>query len=356
MAKYAITSLRAKNFGPMSDVSIEFSEKLNVITGDNGMGKSQLLKLLYSCANALNGESLTKSGLNKSLADKLIGVFMPESLGRLASRIRGRSKAEIRMKLKGIGEPLAFDFSSAAKAEVKVSQLPSTSVEDTAVFLPSRELLSIYPGLAALYDTREVEFDETWRDTALLLSRAPLKGPRGELANEILTPIFEVLEGTVVEEKGRFYVRLKSADSGSAKIEAPLVSEGFRKLAMIVRLVQSGVLLEGGYLFWDEPEANLNPSTQKAVARAIVALARSGTQVFVATHSVFLIRELTMILETLEEQGNSLDSAFVGLHLESGEGSVVSGVTASVADDPSGLPSIVAMEEEAEQSYKYLGL
>lgn len=97
-------------------------------------------------------------------------------------------------------------------------------------------------------------------------------------------PVPEDIEGIVVEEGGRFFLRLPSTEGGG-KLEAHLVSEGFRKLAMIIRFVSNGVLLQGGHLFWDEPEANLNPSAQRAVAKVIVELARSGTQVFVAAHS-----------------------------------------------------------------------
>lgn len=75
---------------------------------------------------------------------------------------------------------------------------------------------------------------------------------------------------------------------------------------MIVRLIASGVLLEGGYLFWDEPEANLNPSSQKAVAHALKHLADQGSQIFVATHSMFLLRELQM-------SGGSADTRYIGL-------------------------------------------
>ncbi|WP_281258757.1 hypothetical protein [Avibacterium endocarditidis] len=42
-------------------------------------------------------------------------------------------------------------------------------------------------------------------------------------------------------------------------MEIPLVAEGLRKLAMVARLVATGTLLDKGCLFWDEPEANLNP-------------------------------------------------------------------------------------------------
>lgn len=340
----------------MGSVDIDLSPTLNIITGENATGKSQLLKLLYACTRSLSeGTPLTKSGLAASIAGALNGVFRPDQLGRLASRVQGRARASVEVKYQGIGEALDFNFASNARTEVQIDSIPKVSLTDTPVFFPSRELLSLYPGLVSLFETREVEFDETWRDTASLLGRTALRGPRGQTATELLSPILEEIEGTVIEENGRFYVRLSNGRAGTAKIEAHLVSEGFRKLAMIIRLVSNGVLLEGGYLFWDEPEANLNPSVQRAVARVIVALARSGTQVFVATHSVFMLRELQMLLDS-RPLGSKRGPQYVGLFREpQTEGAFIArGVRAESVADPADLSAIVALEAESSQSLRYL--
>ncbi|WP_306368071.1 ATP/GTP-binding protein [Nocardiopsis sp. CC223A] len=362
MARYPITRLEADGFGPLDEVDIRLSPTLNIVTGENATGKSQLLKLLYAGTRSLAGRStLTKSALSSDIAEALIGIFRPDQLGRLARRVQGRGRARVELKYGGIGEPLAFDFASNARSDVRVASVPRTSLGDTPVFLPSRELLSLYPGLVSLFETREVEFDETWRDTALLLGRSALRGPRGKAATELLAPLLGEIEGTVLEENGRFYVRLPGGTAGAGKgvgkIEAHLVSEGFRKLAMIIRLVSNGVLLEGGYLFWDEPEANLNPKTQRAVARTILALARSGTQVFVATHSVFLLRELELLLDQ-EPPENPIEPCYIGLYREAPteEGALAQAVRAETATDPADLSAIAALEAESSQSLRYLGV
>lgn len=353
MARYPITRLKADSFGPLDDVDVEFSPQLNVITGENATGKSQLLKLLYASTRTLANEtSLTKTSISTKLADALVGVFRPDELGRLARRVRGRGRASVSVKYRGIGDSLTFNFASNARRDVQIESIPRTPLEDTPVFFPSRELLSLYPGLVSLFETREVEFDETWRDTASLLGRPALLGPRGNTANELLSPILEEIEGSVIEENGRFYVRLPGGNGGGGKIEAHLVSEGFRKLAMIIRLVSNGVLLEGGYLFWDEPEANLNPKTQRAVARAILMIAHAGTQVFVATHSVFLLREI----ELLNENSGGIEPRYIGLYRESSvdPDSRTRLVRAESAPSAADLSSIAALEAESAQSLRYL--
>lgn len=360
MVKHPIERFVARNFGPFGDIDVPLSPQLNIITGDNGAGKTQLLKLLYSVTNVVQqgarlGDVASKSDLQQAIAQKLLAVFKPDSLGRLASRVQGTSRAQVNVSFAGLKNSLDFSFSSRSKKEVKLDATFNESVEDIAAFIPSRELLSIYPGLVALYESREMEFDETWRDTAVLLGKSALRGPRSDDAIRLLEPLLEVLEGTVVEENGRFYIRIKSPGAGTAKIEAPLVSEGFRKLAMIVRLVQSGVLLQGGYLFWDEPEANLNPRTQRAVVQAICLLAASGTQVFVATHSMFMLRELEMEVARASEQNGeaSLNTQYIGLSKSDG-GESLGRVTAVTSDDLAASLESVASQEESEQTYRYL--
>lgn len=341
MPQYPLKRLAAVSFGPFGDIDVTLSPGLNVIVGDNGTGKTQLLKLAYTCASSLTGtpthEAWTKALLSTRIATKLVGVFRPEQLGRLVNRARGRVRSEVTATFAGVSQPLTFSFATNSTTEVRVDTHPSTPLSDTPVFVPAHELLSIYPGLVSLYETREVEFDETWRDTALLLGRPALRGPRTVQVNDLLRPLADVLEGSIIEEGGRFYLRTP----GIGKIEAPLVAEGQRKLAMIVRLVTSGVLLEGGYLFWDEPEANLNPRTQRSVARVIQTLAEHGSQVVIATHSMFLLRELQMVT-------NGMEVRYIGLSRS--EGTVTAQSVADLAD----LEVLTALEVESEQSLRYL--
>ena len=91
-----------------------------------------------------------------------------------------------------------------------------------------------------------------------------------------------------------------------------LVAEGFRKLAMIARLIATGSLVDKGFLFWDEPESNLNPKIIKLIARTILHLCQNGIQVFVASHSLFLIRELDILLHS--DEFKETEARFFGLH------------------------------------------
>ena len=125
-----------------------------------------------------------------------------------------------------------------------------------------------------------------------------------------------------------------------------LVAEGLRKLAMLARLIATGSLLDKGYLVWDEPEANLNPKLIRLIARVILQISKSGIQVFIATHSLFLMRELHILQQQVEFAG--LDSRCLGLHIHDERVVVIQGKT---MDD---IGDITALDEDLSQSERYI--
>lgn len=343
-----LTRLALKNLTVFAEADFQFATGLNVIIGENGSGKSHVLKAAYTVASVSGrGErdsgsaTPTKSYLEAAIARKLRGVFRPDALGRLARRQAGRSRCEIKVSFdKALY--LDFSFNTASKTEVSIDLCPTKWAMTLPVFLPTRELLTIFPGFVSLYETTELPFEETWRDTCLLLDAPLAKGPRMNEIKQLLEPLEEQLGGKIsLEDSGRFYLKTQSGS-----IEIHLVAEGFRKLAMIARLIATGALIGTGSLFWDEPEANLNPKVIKSVARTILQLCQSGIQVFVATHSLFLMRELDILLKTPEFQ--KVPARFFGLHLSDESVTVQQGNT---VDD---IGTIDALQEELSQSDRYL--
>jgi hypothetical protein len=128
----------------------------------------------------------------------------------------------------------------------------------------------------------------------------------------------------------------------------PLVAEGLRKFAMLARLIATGVLLESGMLFWDEPEANLNPRLVRPIAKTILELSRQGLQVFMATHSLFLLRELELLLAESTHHPRQ-DPMFFGLHSLDGAVEIQSGPALA------SIGSIAALDEELDQEDRAFG-
>lgn len=342
-----IRTLKVSNFTVFQDLSIELGKNLNVFVGENGTGKSHLLKLVYALYAVMaqggreSGDSVPDNVyLTRAIAKKLKGVFQPDELGRLVQRRPGVQRAKVAITGSDVSPELSFSFHSKSKHDVYLQEMPSSWVSKSPAFLPTRELLSIYPGFVSLYETTAIPFEETWRDTCVLLGAPLARGPREASIKDLLEPLEAALDGKIVlESSGRFYL-----NRGEAHTEMHLVAEGLRKLAMVARLVATGTLLDQGSLFWDEPEANLNPKLIKEVAKVIIALSKGGIQVFVATHSLFLLRELYLL-----QQGTGLDTRCFGLHIN-GEG-LVDVQAGSTIDE---IGDIAALDEELEQSDRYL--
>lgn len=346
-----IESLHVKNFTVFSDARFHFGKHLNVIVGENGAGKTHALKLAYSvlatsweAGRKPGAAPPTKSALQTHLADKLVNVFRPEALGRLARRRQGRERCDVKVSYTQPAWDISFGFATQSESDVAVKVVPKAWVDAAPAYLPTRELLTIYPGFVSIYENHYLEFDETWRDTCLLLGAPLKKGSKEKRVRELLTPLEEAMGGVIeLDKNGRFYLR-----NAMGRLEIPLVAEGLRKLGMLARLIATGALLHKGYLFWDEPEANLNPKLIKKIAGTILHIAANGIQVFVATHSLFLLRAL-YILQTVEHA--DLDARYFGLHFED-DGSVSVAQGASVDD----IGDIAALDEELAQSDQYMEL
>jgi energy-coupling factor transporter ATP-binding protein EcfA2 len=351
-------SLQAKNFTVFPEVNLAFGSNLNVMIGENGAGKTHLLKLAYAVLAASweegrkpSAQPPTKTILQPRLADKLVAVFRPETLGRLARRRQGHERCVVSLEHVVPDLDIEFYFSTQSKSEVSLTRVPKTWVDSAPAYIPTRELLTIYPGFVAMYESHYLEFEETWRDMCLLLG-APLKrGVKERRARELLEPLEVAMGGSIeLDKNGRFYLR-----NASGRMEMPLVAEGLRKLGMLARLIATGALLDKGYLFWDEPEANLNAKIIKQVARSIVDLSSEGIQVFIATHSLFLLREIEILLarekpaDTVgSEAMANLDVRFFGLQLTDDGVNVLQG---SSIDD---IGDIAVLTEELAQSDRFL--
>jgi energy-coupling factor transporter ATP-binding protein EcfA2 len=345
-----LKSLHIENLTVFPEADLTFGKSLNVFIGENGSGKSHILKAAYTPL-ALSAErpeegggrlNLTRERLQPALADKLQAVFRPDGLWRLVRRRVGRGKCVLSYGFDVSSLDLKFSFSTVARAEVSVQTLPAKRVEKLPIFLPTRELLTIYPGFVSLYETTHLSFDETWRDTCLLLGAPLARGPREARIKALLAPLEAAMGGGIeLDQSGRFYLNL---DSG--RMEMHLVAEGLRKLATVARLIATGSLLDKGYLFWDEPEANLNPKMIKTVAKTVLQLAQSGIQVFIATHSLFLLRELHILRQ---RDFKTLDTRCFGLHIEP-DGSVL----VRQGDTMDDIGSIAALDEDLQQSERYI--
>jgi len=344
-----ISKLITKNFTVLKNADLKFSKELNVIIGENGSGKTHIMKLLYSVLSTLAEEGrdcLPRQPIQARMAQKLVNVFRPDQLGRLTTRKQGREKAEVTVEFSNGGLDCCFTFSTNSKTEVQLLKCPEKGLDGAPVYFPAKELLTLYPNFISMYKQFYTQYDETYFDTMNLLNRPYLKGPHEKKANELIHPLEEAIGGHIFLNKNgtAFYMQLAGENGEKGTMEVNLIAEGWRKFGMLTQVVLNGGLKDKGYLFWDEPEANLNPRLISSMASVIWQLSQQKkVQVFISTHSLFLLRELEY-LSHLNKQPNSI--RYFSLNNDE----------ISQSSSSTELTNIASFEAETEQEDRILAL
>lgn len=323
--KNKIQRLELENFTCFAKAEMDFSSGINVFIGENGTGKTHVLKVLYGTIYDSNNyfipsnNSIVTTKYNDStnfshlklvdrISDYLISYFNPESKS-LKSMIR-KNQIGLDLKLKAVfnNESIELNISPTNKNEPIFKSVEEGSVEyntsrnfetsTNSLFIPSNEMLSLYKGFISAYERRENSFDGTHYHLAKALDALPLRGQALEEAKPLLNDLNKEIHAQVFNKNGQFFLILEDEN---IEIEAPLAAEGLKKLAQIIYLIQNGSLTKDTILFWDEPEVNLNPKYIKIVAKFLQTLAKNGVQIFVATHDYLLAHLLSLDAEYSEE-------------------------------------------------------
>lgn len=339
-----IDNLELVNFTNFEENEFSFSSGINIFIGKNGTGKSHILKNLAATIDASNtinkNISSSKDYQETEFASKLISYFKPDSLGNLVKK--GSQRATV--SISNNKNKLSYAFSSSSKTSVRI--VDSLKWDDTqSMYIPPREMFSLFEGFIGLVEKREVSFDETYISMAKALNIPLLKDSYKNPLQKAIDILERELNFKVIQQNGRFYIKDKNEI-----MEAHLVAEGLRKLASIIYLILNGELKENSILFWDEPEANLNPALIRIVAEFILELGRCGIQMFIATHDYLLTHILSLYSEH-KELKKSPDMTFFCLHKnEKGRISVESGDTLTSIDNNPILDEYAAYYD-LEQSF-----
>jgi energy-coupling factor transporter ATP-binding protein EcfA2 len=285
-----IDRLTLENFTVFEQVDLSFAPGINVFLGANGTGKSHAMKVMYATVKGLEQASPDQSLTAWTSWQKLTKVFTPADPDPrlLVSTLSSAQEAKVRLK----ESRFEFDYSIAkTDGSWGNSQRPIPG-RLASTFPPSREMLSTFTGFIALYARRELVMDETYNDVCLALSLPPLRSEHQNQIRELTEPLEDAFGGRVALLGDRFYVETPSGEVG-----IHLLAEGWRKLAMVAWLIRNGSIAPGTALFWDEPEAGLNPSLVTLVVDLLEKLAAMGVQIFVATHDFLLSQRLSLLAE-----------------------------------------------------------
>jgi AAA15 family ATPase/GTPase len=284
------------------EFAMDFCQGVNVLIGGNGTGKTTLLKCLYWACEFSNKSILENTGnlqLNGSPETPYRTNFILNDYFMVAQTDNGGNKnftSTIRLFSNAISDKYpALEVSiSDGLSSIQLHEIGENKPKNTAlaqwckqkvqsVFIPVTEMLQHSKGFLALERERKISFDKTQID---ILSKAEL-GETHEItpnASKLLNKIKSVILGEVIYENDTFFI-LKT---DGQKVPFSLEASGFQKFGLLWKLLRNGLLESGSVLFWDEPEASINPEIIPVLVDILLELQRGGVQIFIATHSEIL--------------------------------------------------------------------
>lgn len=365
--------LQIRDFTVFASADFEFSKGLNVIVGTNGTGKSHVLKLGYAVLKGLKGrlqEAINSRAEGKKrpkalmapaqrvynpfLGSILLDIFRPAPF-RLEELVRrGPISNDAALMFETYDERLkagnfTFDLAGHATESPFIHRLPVQlampaeivdSIErDTAppICIPAKEVLTLGWMLPASKQF-VLPLDEIYLDLLTQLSGLSLQQPE-PAAKTAIQELTATLQGQVEEEGGSYYL----AYPKQRRMEMTMVAEGLRKFGTLQKLLANGSLTPKTTLFWDEPEANLNPALLRKLAAVLVNLAKQGFQIILATHSLFLLKEFHILSQT-----EKIPVRYFGL-FEGSDGAT----QVETTDDFETLEHIAALDAELEQTVDF---
>lgn len=265
---------------------LNFCDGINVLIGENGVGKTTILKMIYAATQWSIKQ--TDQGKTKNLLQ-----FFSHNL-KDSDTLKNVENREGYCYYRVSDGTHNFEESLSHKALLNYEQ--RLGLDIPSIFIPTIEMLSHAKGFLALNQKYNMPFDGTQID---IIVNASLPETReiSPVMNILLDKISTVIDGTVILENDSFYV-LKN---NGQKIDFSLEAEGLRKLGLLWKLIRNGLLEKGTILLWDEPEANLNPELYPLVAEILLELQKNGVQIFVATHNYNFAKYLE-IRRTSKEQ------------------------------------------------------
>jgi len=297
-----ITQVELKNFGPLDRVAWNGLGKINLVIGDNGAGKTFLLKSLYSAIRTLEeyrrGDS--QRSVSDILTDKLRWTFQADKIGDLVDK---RVDEPLTFRCRVNEAEFTYRFGKDTTSQIVDVETHVPPRASNSIFLPAKEVLSLH---GIILETREKDlrfgFDDTYYDLAKALRFPSLPGPlqgllQGKNYAEFAAArvkLEEIFGGKIeydeVSKKWSFRI-------GRQRFSIGVTAEGIKKIAILDTLLGNRYLDPRSVVFMDEPEAALHPSALTALLDIVAMLAECGIQFIMASHSYFVVKKLFLIAQ-----------------------------------------------------------
>jgi len=288
-----IKSIEIENLGKIGSISCDSLSGINLIIGENGFGKTFLLKSLYSAIKTTEeynrGDDIRSA--NDILAEKLRWVFQTDKIGDIATK--GKT-APYKFRMEINGDSMEYQFTKESSSKIVQFSNSIFRTDYNSIFIPAKEVLSLY---SIILKSREIDrsfgFDDTYYDLVKALRIAPKRGKNYSVFAESRTKLKDIVNGKVEldEATNKWYYK-----SGNSKYSIGATSEGIKKIAILDRLLANGYIGKNSIIFIDELESALHPKAISEFIDMIYDISfNMGIQVFIASHSYFVIKKLCLL-------------------------------------------------------------
>jgi len=286
-----IKKIEIENFMQLKSQKLAFSN-INIFAGVNDTGKTSLLKLIYASVKARE-EAKNKSSINKFgeyFSQKLRNVFDIDKLGNLVTKKEKTLNVELFFNDKSTHH---FSFSSQAEKNFQTcSNLDNQDFNIQSTFLPPKEVLTIQKIIRTMVEKYDLKgYDDTYYDLVKSLDIPISRGPLSKGFKEADTELQNSLDGRLKQqENGSFRF-----EKGKQSFSISLTAEGVKKIGIINQLLKNKTIDKNTILIIDEPEVALHPSIIEKVAKILFDLSQVGVQIFIATHSYFILKSFQLL-------------------------------------------------------------
>jgi len=295
-----VKELELKNFMGHTHFKSDDFAPINVIIGKNDTGKTGLLKLIYASCKSVDIYSRRKQNedvdLRKIFSEKLSDTFQPgkKGIGELVSKL-GKDKLEIDILFDHPGlnyrDRVHFSFGESTTSNISgTNSIRTISDSFRCLFIPAKEVLTPLKAIRATrYNLFMPGFDDTYID---LINSLVIPTQKGNITQELVQvnrKLENLFEGKI--EQGDDFDEFVFK-KGNTEFSLTLTSEGVKKIGILTTLIRNRQLNASSVLFMDEPETMLHPEAIRELAEMLILMAKSGIQIFIATHNYFVLKQI----------------------------------------------------------------